>query len=378
MSKKEVEKKLKDNKEFVIRLKVPKDKKVICDDLLRGNIEFDSNGLDDQVLIKSDGFPTYHFAVVVDDYLMKISHVIRSVEWLPSFPKHVLIYEALAIKKPVFVHTPSILNKDSKGKLSKRHGHSSVDSYKMEGFLPEAIINFLALLGWSHPDGKDIFTYKEFVEKFDIKDIKTSLPRFDIEKLTWMNGEYIRGLQDKEFVERLDEWKNFIDSINYNIPDASTNISGAKLSNLKVDIEVFDRNFWSQLNQDNKLLFASINKERIKKFSDILDLNRFFYDFSRKVPKDKLYKFKNEEEVRRHLKWFNSELEKIDSWTLESLKKLEIIVKNRAGFLGWRVIEVFHPIRVAITKSDISPPLFESIYIFGRKNVISNLNKVLN
>lgn len=197
------ESKKKLNEPHVLRLKIPQDKKLLVKDEVRGEIEFDLSLIEDSVLIKSDGFPTYHFAVVVDDYLMQISHVIRGEEWLSSLPKHVILYDYFACKKPLFYHTPNLRNSD-KSKLSKRHGHASVDWYRQEGFLPEAILNFLALMGWSHPDQKEDFDLSEFVSLFDPKDLKPVGPIFDLTKLEWLNGVWIRKLSIGELKKKLE------------------------------------------------------------------------------------------------------------------------------------------------------------------------------
>lgn len=186
----------------VIRLKVPENITIVVIDGIRGEISFESNTIDDQVLMKSDGFPTYHLAVVVDDHLMEITDVVRGEEWLTSSPKHWLLYEFFGWEKPNFYHTPVLRNPD-KSKLSKRHGHTSVEWYKEAGFLPEAILNFLALMGWSHPEEKEIFSLSEFIELFNLKDLKPVGPIFDLNKLTWMNGMYIRELETEDLVNRL-------------------------------------------------------------------------------------------------------------------------------------------------------------------------------
>jgi glutamyl-tRNA synthetase len=186
----------------VIRLKVPENITIVVIDGIRGEISFESNTIDDQVLMKSDGFPTYHLAVVVDDHLMEITDVVRGEEWLTSSPKHWLLYEFFGWEKPNFYHTPVLRNPD-KSKLSKRHGHTSVEWYKEAGFLPEAILNFLALMGWSHPEEKEIFSLSEFIELFNLKDLKPVAPIFDLNKLTWMNGMYIRELETEDLVNRL-------------------------------------------------------------------------------------------------------------------------------------------------------------------------------
>lgn len=189
----------------IIRLKVPEDKKLIVRDEIRGGVEFDLSLIEDAVLIKSDGFPTYHFAVVVDDHLMEITHVIRGEEWLPSLPKHVILYDYFGWQKPLFYHTPNLRNPD-KSKLSKRHGHANVDWYKKEGFLPEAILNYLALMGWSHPRQLEEFDLAEFIQLFDPKDLKPVGPIFDLTKLEWLNGLWIRKLTTPEIKKRLEEF----------------------------------------------------------------------------------------------------------------------------------------------------------------------------
>ena len=176
---------------YVIRLNVKENINITFHDEIHGDITFNSNDIDDQVLIKSDGFPTYHLAVVVDDYLMKISHVIRAEEWISSTPKHILIYEAMEWKKPVFAHLPILRNPD-RSKLSKRKNPVWASWYLKEGFIPEAVLNYLSLMGWSHPEQKEIFSIEEFLEVFDLKDIQAVGPVFDVAKLKWLNGEYIR------------------------------------------------------------------------------------------------------------------------------------------------------------------------------------------
>jgi glutamyl-tRNA synthetase len=183
--------------DWILRMKVPPDTKITIKDEIRGEIEFDSNQVTEQVLIKSDGYPTYHLAAVVDDHLMGITHVVRAEEWLSSTPKHWLLYEYFNWDKPLFFHTSLLRNMD-KSKVSKRHGHANTGWYREEGYLPEAILNFLALMGWSHPEEKEIFSREEFVASFDLKDMKAVGPIFDLTKLTWMNQQYIQMKSDDE------------------------------------------------------------------------------------------------------------------------------------------------------------------------------------
>ncbi|CEQ28996.1 glutamyl-tRNA ligase [[Clostridium] sordellii] len=196
LSKEEVEAKLAAGEEYVIRLKLPENHFIKFTDLVRGETEFNTDELDDQVLIKTDGFPTYHFAVVIDDHLMKITHVIRGEEWISSTPKHVYLYEAFGWEAPTFVHLPNILNKEKK-KLSKRHGDVAVEDFKKKGYLPEGLVNYVALVGWSPDDNQELFTMKELEEHFSIERVSKSGGVFDTDKLNWVNQHYIKDASDE-------------------------------------------------------------------------------------------------------------------------------------------------------------------------------------
>ncbi len=196
LSKEEVEAKLAAGEEYVIRLKLPENHVIKFTDLVRGETEFNTDELDDQVLIKTDGFPTYHFAVVIDDHLMKITHVIRGEEWISSTPKHVYLYEAFGWEAPTFVHLPNILNKEKK-KLSKRHGDVAVEDFKKKGYLPEGLVNYVALVGWSPDDNQELFTMKELEEYFSIERVSKSGGVFDTDKLNWVNQHYIKDASDE-------------------------------------------------------------------------------------------------------------------------------------------------------------------------------------
>jgi nondiscriminating glutamyl-tRNA synthetase len=189
----EVQRRIKAGESYVIRLKLPEDTVIAFDDAVRGHIEINTNDLDDQVLIKADGFPTYHMAVVIDDHLMGITHVIRGEEWLPSTPKHVYLYQCLGWEAPQYVHLSNILNEDHK-KLSKRQGDVAVADFLKKGYLPEALINYLALLGWSPEDDQEIFSMEELIQAFDLSRINRSGAVFDRAKLAWMNGQYIKAM----------------------------------------------------------------------------------------------------------------------------------------------------------------------------------------
>ncbi len=330
LNKKEIGKKLSKKTPYVIRLKVPENKKIKVKDEIRGDIIFDSNTVDDQVLLKSDGYPTYHLAVVVDDHLMKITHVVRGEEWISSAPKHVLLYDFFGWKKPLFFHTPIIRNPDH-SKFSKRQGHTNVGWYQNQGFLPEAILNYLAHMGWSHPQGKDIFSLDEFIRLFDLKDLKPIGPVFDLTKLEWMNGEYIRKNQS---------------------------------SKLKVQILNFYNN---KLPEKIVKKTVPLIKERIKKLSDYLPLCEFFF----KTPT----KYEIDLSTRKSLlQKIHVELKRVKEWKADKIgEQMQDLAKKENIKTG----EFFMILRVAITGKKISPPLNESMEILGKTESLERIKKLL-
>lgn len=208
-----IKKNLSEGLDHVIRMKIPRGETIVCQDGARGEIAFDSNTIDDQVILKSDGFPTYHLAVVVDDHLMNITHLLRGEEWISSFPKHVILYRWFGWEMPQVFHTPLLRNPD-KSKLAKRHGHTSVTWYQEHGILPEALRNFLGLMGWSHKGESEVFPFDEFIATFEMKDLKAVAPIFDLTKLEWMNGEYIRMMSSEELTSRIVDYCNtYLNSI---------------------------------------------------------------------------------------------------------------------------------------------------------------------
>jgi len=250
-------------KDWVVRLKVPKDEKIIVHDQLRGDIEFDSNQISSQVLIKSDGFPTYHLAVVVDDHLMQVSHIVRAEEWISSFPKHHLLYKYLNWKMPPTYHTATLRNPD-KSKLSKREGHTDVNWYINEGFLPDAILNYLALLGWSHPSEQEIFTLDEFIKLFDLKDIRPIASVFDTQKLKWLNSKYIQKLSISELTKKLTSF--YPAAIKLPQLEEIIKLAQSRMETLK-DFEVLTKHFLSfenelSSNELKKTLRSDFEKEK--------------------------------------------------------------------------------------------------------------------
>jgi len=222
----EVQRRLKTGAEHVIRMKIPSDGMVKVNDLIRGQVIFPVNQIDDQVLLKSDDYPTYHLANVVDDHLMQISHVIRGEEWLPSTPKHVLLYRYFGWELPQFAHLSLLLNPD-KSKLSKRQGDVAVEDYRSGGYLPEALINFLALLGWNPGNDREIFSMDELVREFSLERVSKSGAIFNVEKLNWMNGVYIRKLSQDDFKAKLRS----------NFPAIFTNIDDYRMASISASVQ---------------------------------------------------------------------------------------------------------------------------------------------
>ena len=200
LSQEEIQDKLDKGEDYVIRMKLPENKSITFNDIVRGKVSIHTSDMDDQVLIKADGFPTYHFAVVVDDHMMDITHVIRGEEWLTSTPKHVLLYQMFGWKAPTFVHLPNILYADRK-KLSKRQGDVAVEDFRNKGYLPEALVNYIALVGWSPEDNKEIFSMSELIEAFSLERVSKSGGVFDTAKLNWVNSHYIKEADTQRLVD---------------------------------------------------------------------------------------------------------------------------------------------------------------------------------
>ncbi len=316
----------------VIRLAVPFSEKILVHDLIRGEIVFDSITIDDQVLLKSDGYPTYHLAVVVDDHLMKTTHVIRGEEWLTSAPKHVLLYRFFGWPEPVWLHTPTLRNPNGK-KLSKREGYTALSWYREQGFLPEALLNFLFLLGWSHPEQKEIFGLGEFVKHFNLKDLSPAGPIFDLTKLEWMNGVYIRHLSDRKLAAAL-------------VPFAPE----------KMSKEVVDKT-------------VPLVKERLKKLIDYTDLVEFLTRRVKPKADELVQKGKTPAETAILLEKIAFVLEK-QAWQAEPMQEA---MRSLVAEMGWKPGDFFMTLRVAITGKKVTPPLFESMEILGKQESVFRL-----
>ncbi len=348
LSEKEIREKIARGEEYVLRQKMPSQGEVVVKDFLRGEIKFQASDLEDHVLIKSNGVPTYQFASVVDDHLMKISHVVRGEEWLPSFPKNVLLYQSFGWEVPKFIHLPLILDKNG-GKLSKRKGDVTVEDYKEKGYLPEALINFTALLGW-HPkdDEEETMSLEEIIKKFKMKDIGVSPATFDVEKLNYFNGYYIRQMDLDSLTRKCQ-------------PYLKENLK--KTQNYK------------KKEYDFVKKVVSLEQERLKKISEIKDLTEFFFLEELNYPGELLiWKKMSAPEVKNNLKEILELLNALpeEEWKKEKIEE-KIIghIKEKEGKVG----NYLWPLRVALTGQSQSPGPFEVAWVLGKKESLEKIKK---
>ena len=339
LSKEEIEQNLKEGKPYVIRQNNPQEGTTTFHDILYGDITVENKELDDMILIKSDGYPTYNFANVVDDHTMEITHVVRGNEYLSSAPKYDRLYNAFGWKIPTYVHLPLITNEEHK-KLAKRSGSSSFEDLVEQGFLPEAIINFIALLGWSPEDNNEIFSLQELIEKFDYRRINKSPAVFDLVKLRWMNGEYIKKMDDERYLQMA----------------------------LPVVNEVITKDL-------NKEKIAMMCKTRIEVFPDIKDHIEFFetlpeYDVSMYEHKKMKSTLESSLEV---LKETLPMLEAFDDYTNDSLYAL------LSGYVEGKQVKtgyVMWPIRTALSGKEMTPAgATEILEVLGKEESLNRLRK---
>jgi glutamyl-tRNA synthetase len=313
----------------VVRLAMPKDDSMVVRDLLRGEVRFERPQMDDQVLLKSDGFPTYHLANVVDDHLMDVTHVIRAEEWLSSLPKHVQLYRSFGWSEPVFCHLPLLRNAD-RSKISKRKNPVSLNHYRRAGYLPEAIVNFLALMGWAMPDEREEFALREFVEAFDLKRVSLGGPVFDIEKLTWLNGKYLRRLTPEQLLARM------------------------RLHTLS---------------DDYLLRVLPLCRERIDTLEAFFDYAGFFFagevTYDAKALSGMIPKGRTPSETAKALKsLLEQKIDPLPEWDAATV---ESTMRDFSVSSGWSPKELFMTVRIAVTGRAATPPLFETLDVLGKE-----------
>jgi len=330
----------------VVRFKTPLEGQTKFNDLIWGEVVFENNTIDDFVLLKSDGYPTYHLANVVDDHLMEISHVLRAEEWLSSTPRHLLLYQALGFEPPQFAHLPMLLGADH-AKLSKRHGAVSITDYREQGYLPEAMVNFLALLGWSLDDRTEILSRQELIDNFSLERISRTAAIFNRDKLNWMNGVYIRSLSLEEFIQRA------IPFLERDLPHAVKRPLSA--------------NYISQI--------MPLIQERARTLAESPELAQFFfvdelnYDTSLLLGKDM-----SQALAIRALETTQQKLVELKVFDAESL---EGVLRPLAVQLGLKTSQLFGSLRVAVTGRTAAPPLFQTMAVLGKERCLRRIEAAL-
>ncbi|MDI6735311.1 MAG: glutamate--tRNA ligase [bacterium] len=313
-------------------------------DLIRGELTFDNKLLGDFIILKSDGMPTYNFACIIDDALMEITHVIRGEDHISNTPRQILLSQALGFKLPIFAHLPLILGTD-KTPLSKRHGDVAIGHYIQEGYLPEALVNYLALLGWSTSDSQQIISGSELVVKFSLERVSKNPAIFDLEKLRWLNGEYIKGLDIDTLTGLCGKYLN-------------------KIENRKSKIE--NRKFKE---------IVRLFQERMRTLGDFVERARFFFvDTGSLVYEPEAMTLLTKNGVSEIMEQVKTKLSQLSSFTPDSI---EMCIRRLAEELRIKAADIIHPLRAALTGSKVSPGIFEVVALLGKKIVTERISKVL-
>lgn len=345
LSKEEVAQKLDAGEPHVVRMLVPEGKTTF-NDVIRGSITFDHNEVDDQVILKTDGFPTYHLAVVVDDSDMQITHVVRGEEWLSSTPKHLILYNMLGLKAPEMAHLPLILNPD-RSKLSKRQGDVSVEDFVDKGYLPEALVNFVALVGWNPKGDQEIYTFEEMIELFDLSKVNKAGGVFNREKLDWMNAQYIKALSPEEVVKRITPF--------------------IKRADLKVPSE------------DLLLRAVTVEKERLVTLADMNDkLAMYTVEQSLEDYLMLVWKKSTKEETIQILSDLINCIQNLEDDSFLSVSVIEEKIKSYISEAGLQNGPVLWPMRVALSGAAQSPSPFELAWVLQKTETIKRLTSARN
>ena len=324
-----------------IIFKVEKGRTIEIDDSVHGKISFNTDEIKDQVMIKSDGSPAYNFCCVVDDAYLKITHIVRGDDHISNTPKQVLFYEAMGLTPPVFAHMPLMMGADG-AKLSKRHGGVSVEEYRNEGILPEALANYLLLLGWSPGEDREIISLEEAAKKFDITDISDVQAKFDIQKLRWMNGEYIMASEAETLLPLIKE----------HLVSAGIDISGATNEYIAKLIDLY--------------------KVRIKTLSEFPELTSYFFTDDFVINEKDRKKYLDKEENRANIAIFAERLEELDDFSHETIEK---VCRDIAEERALKAAQIIHPTRVAISGTTKGAGLFEIMEVLGKERVLERMRR---
>jgi len=337
LTKEEIEEKIKNGEKYVIRQKMPKEGVSVVHDVVYGDVKVENKILEDQILLKSDGYPTYNFANVIDDHLMNITHVIRGNEYLSQTPKYNLLYEAFGWDAPTYIHVPMVLGEDG-NKLSKRNGDASFMDLYNEGYLPDAVVNYLVLLGWSPETNQEVYTMDELIKAFDAKRISKSPSSYDIKKLRWFNQKYIKNLADEEYLKFVRPF------LTYDVSEKSEE--------------------WV-----NRLLL--IYKDHISYGKEINDVVGIFFNNEINISEENKLFLESDENIPVVINAYREELTSIEDWNVENIANVINIVKEKTGVKGKLL---YMPMRIKISGVEHGPELPDEIYLIGKEEVIKRLS----
>ena len=335
LSKEKIEENLKNKVPYVIRQKMPKEGVTIVEDLIYGKVKIDNSILDDQILLKSDGFPTYNFANVIDDHLMEITHVIRGKEYLDQTAKYNLLYEAFGWEKPTYIHVAMVLGEDG-NKLSKRNGDASFMDLYNEGYLPEAIVNYLSLLGWSPETNQEVFSMEELISNFNEERISKSSSQYDVKKLKWFNHQYINKMDDEKYLSWIKKY------------------------------------FSNECNKSEEWLnhLLLIYKSHLNYGKEINELTSSFFNKEFAIDEEAKKFMESDEVIPKVVEVFKEEIESTSNWSVEALQEVINNVKEKAGVKGKML---FMPIRIASSGIMHGPELADTLYLIGKEEILNRL-----
>jgi glutamyl-tRNA synthetase len=336
LSHSETEQRVAAGERYVVRMKVPLEGELTFEDVIRGKVTIAHKMLDDQVLIKSDGFPTYHLAVVVDDHLMGITHIIRGEEWLSSVPKHILLYQYFGWDVPVLVHLPLLLNPD-KSKLSKRQGDVAVEDYRTKGYLKEAIVNFIAFLGWNPGDEREIFFMNELIQEFSLERVGKSGAVFNVDKLNWLNQQHIKLKSNEELARLIKPY--------------------------------LQKEEWKNIEEQYLLKLIGLMKERLAFPQDFVEMGRYFFVDPKSFDEEG-FKKNWEPESGERLKVLADHLEVLHEYSHVSI---EAALRQLSEELLIKPNKLIHATRLALSGRTSGPGLFEMMELLGKETVIRRL-----
>lgn len=340
LSKEEINEKIKNGEKFVIRQKIPKEGTTEYEDVVYGHMSFQNNLLEDQVLIKSDKYPTYNFANVIDDHLMEITHVIRGNEYLTATPKYNLLYDAFGFEKPTYIHLPWVVDENHK-KLSKRHGAASFMDLYESGYVPQGVVNYLTLLGWSPETTQEIFSLEELIQAFDPHRINKSPAVFDIKKLNWVNAHYIKKLS-------LDEL--YVITYPHLVKE------------------------YGEIDEEWAKHLISIYQNHIHYGKEIVDVTKIFFTEEYKISEEaQEFLDEDKETVKKVLNQFADDINDLDDWSVEKINELIKEVGRKVEVKGKML---FMTIRIAVSGEMHGPELPDTIYLLGKEKVLENLKKI--